>query len=545
MAATEEDQKRRRSESNRRYYEKTKDRRVLPVKARQPRTSDNFEITESFLALSRVARADRSPDEVFRPTMPAYPPGVVPAGQKASLAMDSAFSSPTAWAVGGYPSGLLPGGQIFLGYPYLAELALNPEYRKASETIGKEMTRRWIKFQAVDGDDGGEDKSEKIRQLTDAFDRYHVRDLFRKAAELVGFFGRAHLFIDLGSADGNELTTSIGDGRNDATKGKITKGSLKAIKVVEPYWCYPQGYNTTNPLEENWYVPQQWGVMGRPVHHTRLLTMVFRPVPDILKPAYQFGGLSLSQIMKPYVDRFTQVGGSVANLVQAFSTLVFKTNMADVVGQNPNGNNAIRRAQVFQNLRDNLGLLICDKDKEDLANVSAPLGGLDHLQAQSQEQMASIVSIPLVKFLGITPSGLNASSDGEIRCFYDDIHAAQEAHFSPPLDTIFNLIQLSEFGEIDEGLTYKFEPLWTLDDKELAEVNEIEARTDVQLVDAGIITVEEARKRLAADPEVPYDGLDPDDLPELPEPELELEPPSEPGQPEQEEHRTCEPIAAE
>ena len=43
--------------------------------------------------------------------------------------------------------------------------------------------------------------------------------------------------------------------------------------------------------------------------------------------------------------------------------------------------------------------------------------------------MCSVSGQPLVKFTGITPNGLNASSDGEIRVFYDDIHAEQEAVF--------------------------------------------------------------------------------------------------------------------
>jgi hypothetical protein len=42
--------------------------------------------------------------------------------------------------------------------------------------------------------------------------------------------------------------------------------------------------------------------MSREVHRSRLLTFIGRELPDILKPAYAFGGLSMSQMLKPYVD---------------------------------------------------------------------------------------------------------------------------------------------------------------------------------------------------------------------------------------------------
>jgi Protein of unknown function (DUF1073) len=53
------------------------------------------------------------------------------------------------------------------------------------------------------------------------------------------------------------------------------------------------------------------------------------------------------------------------------------------------------------------------------------LQDLDWLLAQSQEQISSVSRIPLVKWTGISPSGLNASSEGEIRVYYDLIHSEQ------------------------------------------------------------------------------------------------------------------------
>ena len=156
-----------------------------------------------------------------------------------------------------------------------------------------------------------------------------------------------------------------------------------------------------------------------------------------------------------------------------------------------------------------------DKNIEDFDNVSVPLGSLDKLQAQAQEHMASVSGIPLVKLLGVTPSGLNASSDGEIRCFYDWIGAYQEVLFRINLTKVVNFVQLSLFGDVDEDIIIQFEPLWALDEKELAEVDKLKAETAQIRIDSGVIAPEEDRQRIASEPDTPYPGLDVSDVPEL------------------------------
>jgi hypothetical protein len=47
--------------------------------------------------------------------------------------------------------------------------------------------------------------------------------------------------------------------------------------------------------------------------------------------------------------------------------------------------------------------------------------------------MASVSRIPLVKFTGIQPAGLNASSEGEIEVYDDTIAAYQNRFFAPNL----------------------------------------------------------------------------------------------------------------
>lgn len=473
-----------------------------------------------------VARSSTKPEREVKPFTPAPIPDFIKESMKAQslpeLAMDSNISSAATWA-GSYwgPYGYaFTEGLEFLGYPYLAELAQRPEYRRIVEIIAQEMTRKWIRVtSADDGDENKENdkaRSDKIAKIVEEMERLNVRENFKIIAEQDGFFGRAHLYLDTGASDDSEeLKLPIGDGHDKLSKSKVGKDKpLVALRPVEAVWTYPTNYNSNDPLKGDWYNPDMWFVMGKQVHVSRLLPFIGRPVPDLLKPAYSFGGLAMTQMAKPYVDNWLQTRQSVNDLISAFSVMVLSTNMSSVL-QGGGMEQEMARAAIFNNLRNNRGVFMVDKSEEEFKNVSAPIAGLHELQAQAQEHMASVCGIPLVKLLGITPSGLNASSEGEIRVFYDTIAAYQESFYRDNLNKVLGFIQLSLFGEVDDSIVFQFEPLFSLTEKELAEARKAEAETDQIYIDAGVVSPAEVRQRLASDPDSSYDGLDPDDLPDL------------------------------
>jgi uncharacterized protein len=456
-------------------------------------------ISETAIGYARAGRQGvQQRHETYKPA-----PGVLPADmpEKDALAMDSTPYD--------YVNTVYGEDTHFRGYPYLAMLAQLPEYRKMSGTRAKEMTRRWIKLMSTAGE-ADDAKAEKIKVIEAQLKRHKVRDKLRRVALLDGFYGRGQIFIDVakpgekGSAreDNAEMKTPL-----LIDPAKITEGSLIGFNVIEPVWTYPSNYNSTDPTAPNFYKPHAWYVMGREIHHTRLLTFISREVPDLLKPAYNFGGLSLSQMAEPYVDNWLRTRSAVGQLVHSYSTSGIKTDLGTVLNGG-DGQEMLNRAELYNQMRDNRGVLLLDNESEEFFQFNTPLSGMDALQAQAQEQMASVSSTPLVKLLGITPSGLNASSDGEIRVFYDDIHAEQEDIFADPLKTIIDVIQLDQFGKIDPDITAQFVPLWQESKVEQSTIRKTDADTDATLIGAGVISADEARQRIANDPDSGYHSID-------------------------------------
>ena len=431
----------------------------------------------------RAFRAQR-----LRPPQP--PPGVVPKGAP-TLAADAQIA-----ALASYAARCDWDGHGFMGHALLSELAQIPEYRRPSEILANEMTRKWIRFASS----SRQDKTDKIKAIEEELRRIGAREAFRRAFELDNFFGHGLIYLDLG-VSGAELATPL------ALAAKVGRGALKGLRAIEPIWAYPGAVNASDPLAADFYAPQSWFVMGAQVHRSRLLSFICRPAPDMLKPAYLFGGVSLTQLLRPYVDNWLRTRQAVSDITHNFSTPVMKTDMGQVLA--PGAAQALAlRAEVFNVGRDNQGLMIFDKDKEDFLNVAAPLGGLDKLQAQAQEQMAAAAGVPLVKLFGVTPSGLNASSDGEVRVFYDTIESLQERTGTPAMRQLLDIVQMSLFGAIDPDISFAWRPLWSLDEEKLANVRKADAQTDCAYLAQGVVTPAELRKTLSSDETSRYASLE-------------------------------------
>jgi uncharacterized protein len=537
---TEEERVHLREKAQARYREKAKAKAAAQPAptAASPKSDASQSIfnTVNMLSMAQRLREDQSSarlrgpdwnpyvlrDDHFGPVI-HYVPKKLRMQSHKQLAQDNQFAV-NAWQAGGLLSNAVSEGLLFLGYPYLAELAQRPEYRITSEIRAEEMTRKWIKFTGTKTNQNERDESrekeieDKIKDLTDFLEHLRVRDWFKDAAAQDAFFGISHILIELtdqnvDNINDPELKTSIGNGRDERSKAKLSKGCLKGLRTIEPLWVYPTSYNAINPLRPSWYDPEVWYVMGTEVHKTRLLSLIGRPVPDMLKPAYAFGGVSMSQLALPYVNIWLKTRQSVGDIVHAYSVMVLMTNLGTQT--QPGGADVIARAELFNALRDNRGLYVLDKSTEDFKNVSAQIAGLSDLQAQAQEHMFSVNRIPAVKFAGIQPKGLNATSEGEMRAFYDTVKAEQNHLFRTPLNTIIDIAMISLWGQRDEDIEWDFVELWESTAKEKAEIRKMNMEVDQIAIDAGIIWQEEARSRVANDPESGYDNIEVEDVPDL------------------------------
>ncbi|HCM64672.1 MAG TPA: hypothetical protein DIT05_19340 [Morganella sp. (in: Bacteria)] len=467
-------------------------------KTQQPVGKPPFRISEVDLEKASASGEDKKFAE-FKRYEPL--PGVVPEAKKDGIfAMDATpYDMLNSMSIGDEYSG-------FRGYPLLAAMSQQVEYSNMHSVFADEMTRNWIEVKSRnDGDP-------EIEAMEQALVKYDVKRLIHEAVRQDSQYGVAHIYIDTGAITDDELSKAL-----FLDPRKIPKNSLKGLRVVDPTWIYPAMYNTQNPLSESFYKPQAWFVMGKTVEESRFIDIVSRPVPDILKPSYNFGGLSLTQLMEDYVVDWRDAKKNVIKILRTLRMRALKTDMdarLAVPGEFD------KRIKMFIKYQDNFGLWAIDNGEE-FIHTQTSLSELSNLLSNYQDQLCIPSRITNLKLLGNAPAGLNASGDSELDTWHETVSGYQDGNLRKPLENIFKIIQLSEFGEINEDIFFEFNPLDEVSEKERAEITKIRVDAVAVAADSMLVSSEEARDALKGIKDSGFENLDGDYEPENDDPETD------------------------
>jgi phage-related protein (TIGR01555 family) len=387
----------------------------------------------------------------------------------------------------------------FVGYGVLQQIAQQGLIRACIQTVSDDLSRKWIKL------DGCEDP-EKLEILENKLKELHVKDLFHKAVTTTGYMGGAFLFIDTGEDD-LTLPLAIND-----LSAELKDGAKVKFVVVDPVNVSPIEYNCIDPLRDDYMRPRMWQVLGKRVHASRLLTFVENQPPMLLKPNYNFLGIPQAQILWDYVMHFNQTRASTARLLEKISLLVVQTDMDAVLSDEHGIELFDAKMEFLERYRNNDSVFVCDKESEGVMNVQTTIAGCTDVVRQALELIACINRTPAVKLLGISPSGFNATGESDLKNYYDYIASKQEL-YREQIQTIINVIQLVEFGNIDPAITFKFEPLNEENKASQAMTAQTKIGALTQLVDRQAMSAEELRTAVREDEDLGLSFLD-EELPE-------------------------------
>lgn len=393
----------------------------------------------------------------------------------------------------------------FPGFPTLALLAQLSEYRAMAETLAEDCIRMWGRVVSA-----GEADDDKLQAIEAELKRIDMTSIVKMVVEHDQLYGGAHVYFKIkGDEQVRELPLLM-------KSYCVPQGSFEGLRVVEPYWVTPNFYNSIDPTAADFYKPSSWWMLGTETHATRLQTIISRPVADMLKPAYSFRGVSMTQLAMPYVDNWLRTRQSVSDAVKQYAVSGVLTDLQQALLPG-GGTDLSNRAALINAYRDNRNLLFLDKATEEFFSSATPLSGLDALQAQAQEQQSAVSRIPLVKLLGITPTGLNASSEGEIRVWNDRVHGYQSHVLLPLMLNAIRMVQLNLFGEIDEHIGWEWTKLLELTELEEAEVRNKDADTDARYIEAGVVRPDQVTARLSKDPNSLYSGIADESISDIPD----------------------------
>ena len=396
----------------------------------------------------------------------------------------------------------------FMGYPAYSILSQNGILQNIIQSYAQQCVRKWVEIKSRSN--SKDNKHDKIKAIHKRMEELKVKDNYRLATEMMVMFGGCKMYHKIKGDDlEDEYLTPL------YIKQKVKKGDLLYIKVVEPLYATPLNFNTTNPLSENFYEPQEWNILTTTLHTSRLCHFSYNYVPTLLKPVYWFNGMPLIQLVLSYLIGFESVRKDIINVVSRYNINVFSTSLDALLNYDGNstfqdGEDCYSRLKLAQAIMSNFSIFAMDNNPEapeTWQQFNMTIAGLSEILSQNAELVCAACRMPSIILYGTSPKGFNSTGDVELRTFYDLISSIQEANLLPSLQITFNLIQMDLFGEIDDDLFIEFNPLWTMSELDQSQINLNTMNTDVGYATAGIIATQEIRQKLAANPKSGYDNL--------------------------------------
>lgn len=323
------------------------------------------------------------------------------------------------------------------------------------------------------------DIKESLRQkLEKRLQELNFDSVLNEAIKTSLSFGGALIFIDINA---DNLSEPIYD------KAKIlSKNKIQGLRVVPPYLCGASEVETANPLNADFMKPKKWYITGNAgvIDSSRVIPLIMFEAPSMIKPLFNFFGISLTQFMKNYVASADIARQSLSDMLLRFRSEIIKSDLIKI-----NPSEAVSRAKAINKQKNNNALMLLTKDEEYIQSIT-PLSGLDKLIAQLQENVAVSARLPSVKLLGLTPSGFNATGDFDLASYYDEIMSLQNSIIKPIIEQILNLL-IKEAGWDDITANYEFHILEKSSDLDKAQVKNLEIDFVTKAIGAGILTDEQ------------------------------------------------------
>lgn len=385
--------------------------------------------------------------------------------------------------------------QGFIGYSLCAVIAQNWLVDKACTMPAEDAIRKGYELTLNDGKEQSLELLDKIRKTDIQFRVMKNLSEFIRWGRVFGI--RIAMFVvESNDSEYYEKPFNI---------DSITAGSYKGISQIDPYWITPEldAEAAGEPSSMYFYEPTWWRVTGRRIHRTHLVIMRHKEVSDLLKPTYQFGGISIPQQIFNRVYMSEKTANEAPQLALTKRSTILGVDIANAVA---NQGKFEEKMRTWAYYRDNYGVKIIDR--EDVAQqFDTSLADLDAAIMTQFQLVASIAEVPSTKLLGTSPKGFQSTGEYEETNYHEKLESLQTINLTPLLERHYALVLRSEFST-DLPVTIRWTPLDSLTEKELAEINQLKAATGVQLVTAGAIAPEEERKRVINDLASGYDGLD-------------------------------------
>lgn len=185
-------------------------------------------------------------------------------------------------------------------------------------------------------------------------------------------------------------------------------------------------------------------------------------------------------------------------------------NLAQLLATDAGEDQVLKRLQVIDMGRGILNSIAIDNDGEDYDFKNFSIAGVKEILDSTCSMLSAVTSIPQTILFGRSPAGENSTGESDFENYYNLVENIQNQNIKANVRKLINIILRQYFvvGGISQIPTFKvrFNPLWSMSEKESAEIEKIRADTELvkaqmyqTLADLQVVDPSEIRQMLKDD----------------------------------------------
>lgn len=341
--------------------------------------------------------------------------------------------------------------------------------RKIVDIPALDSCRAWRAWQA---------KGPQIEAIEAEEKRLNVKGKVLEARRKARLFGGAAIYIDLGDDPSQPLSIE-----------RVKKDGVRFLTVLTRRQLLA-GDIDTDPLSEFYGRPKEYSLAAGAggfvrIHPSRLAIFYGADLPDrdyATGTSFAWADSVLVSVMEA-VKQAESAAANIASLIfEANVDVITMNGLMEKVGNPADEEKILRRYSLAAQAKGvNKMLLIDGNEKYERKTVT--FATLPDLLDRFGQNAAGAADIPMTRFMGQAPAGLNSTGESDLRNYYDRISAGQQLEMQPAMNTLDECLIRSALGSRDADIHYDWNPLWQLGEKEKADI--FKAKADAARAIAG------------------------------------------------------------
>lgn len=345
--------------------------------------------------------------------------------------------------------------------------------RKVIDIPAKDATRKWREWQA---------EGDQIEAIENEETRLLLPQKVRLAIQQSRLFGGSGIYFSI-EGDDPELPLEV----ETVRQGQLSFATVLSRDLLSP------GDIDLDPISETYGKPLWYQVSSESegvvnIHPSRIAIFIGNELltPEESHGRYRGWGDSVLQAAYEAVRNADATASNIASLVYESKIDVLQIPDLNSIMANPRNKELLEQRVILSGmLKGNNGMLVIDGE-ETYNQKTFHFAGLPEINLQAIQAVAGAADIPLTRFLGQSPGGLNNTGDTDLKNYYDAVSSIQNLQLTPALHNLDEALIRSALGNGPDDVTYDWASLWQMSDEQRSKISLETAQTIRELVDSGL-----------------------------------------------------------